>query len=146
LDLNEGVRDASLLVRPALGQDLLLEMDLAEARLPVAIRTVELTQAILNLALNARDAMPKGGVVRIRTRHVGQEALLEIEDEGEGIPQALWARVFEPYFTTKPMGKGTGLGLAVVKRVVERHQGRIELYQRPGRGQGFLLAFPLAED
>lgn len=146
LDLNECVQDASLLVRPALGRELILEMELAEARLPVAIRAVELTQALLNLALNARDAMPDGGVVQIRTRREGGEAILEVEDEGEGIPEALWARIFEPYFTTKPLGKGTGLGLAVVKRVVERHHGRVELYRRPGRGQGFRLIFPTAEE
>jgi signal transduction histidine kinase len=143
LDLNECVKDASLLVRPALGRDLVLEMNLTEKRLPVVIRAVELAQAILNLALNARDAMPEGGLVQLRTRREGDEAFLEMEDGGEGIPEALWARIFEPYFTTKPPGKGTGLGLAVVKRVVERHHGRIELYRRPGRGQGFRLAFPL---
>jgi signal transduction histidine kinase len=146
LDLNACLKDTSLLVRPALGRDILLGMDLAEEPLFVAIRAVELTQAILNLALNARDAMPQGGLLQIRTRRVADEAHLEVEDGGEGIPEAIQARIFEPYFTTKPKGKGTGLGLAVVKRVVERHGGRIELRHEPGRGQCFLLAFPLAPE
>ena len=64
----------------------------------------------------------------------------------ERIPEAIQARIFEPYFTTKAKGKGTGLGLVVVKRVVERHGGRIELCRHPGRGQCFLLAFPLAPE
>lgn len=146
LDLNTCLKDTSLLVRPALGRDIMLGLDLTDEPLPVAIRTVELTQAVLNLALNARDAMPQGGLLQIRTRRVGQEAHLEVEDGGEGIPEAIQARIFEPYFTTKAKGKGTGLGLVVVKRVVERHGGRIELCRHPGRGQCFLLAFPLAPE
>ena len=146
LDLNDCIRDASLLVRPALGRELSLELDLAPEGLPVALCAVELTQAILNLALNARDAMPEGGLLQIRTQRQGAEAHLEIEDGGEGIPASLHDRIFEPYFTTKAKGKGTGLGLAVVKRVVERNLGRIELRRYPGRGQCFLLAFPLLEE
>jgi signal transduction histidine kinase len=146
LDLSECMKDISLLVRPALGREIVLAMDLAPEPLPVAIRTVELTQAVLNLALNARDAMPQGGRLLIRTRRTSGEAHLEVEDGGEGIPEAIQSRIFEPYFTTKPKGKGTGLGLAVVKRVVERHSGRIELHRREGRGQCFLLAFPLAPE
>jgi len=146
MDLNDCVRDACLLVRPALGREVALEVELTEAPLPVAVRAVELTQVILNLALNARDAMPEGGLLRIRTFRQDSQALLEIEDGGEGIPEAIQAQIFEPYFTTKPKGKGTGLGLAVVKRVMERHQGRIDLARRPGRGQCFLLTFPLIEE
>ncbi|MBP1771217.1 MAG: histidine kinase [Holophagaceae bacterium] len=146
VDLSECLKDISLLVRPALGREIVLAMDLAPEPLPVAIRTVELTQAVLNLALNARDAMPQGGRLLIRTRRVSGEAHLEVEDGGEGIPEAIHSRIFEPYFTTKPKGKGTGLGLAVVKRVVERHSGRIELHRREGRGQCFLLVFPLAPE
>lgn len=145
LDLNDCLRDAGLLVRPALGHDIVLELDPAEAPLPVRVRAVEITQALLNLALNARDAMPEGGLLLMRTRQHGSEARLEVEDGGEGIPEAHQARIFEPYFTTKEEGKGTGLGLAIVKRVVERHQGRIELFRTPGRGQGFRLVFPLAD-
>jgi len=143
LDLNECARNAALLVRPGLDRGMVLELDLAEATLPVAGRPVELVQAILNLTLNARDAMPQGGLMQIRTRREGDQAILEVEDGGEGIPEAIRERIFEPYFTTKPQGKGTGLGLAVVKRVVERHHGHIELHRRPGRGQCFLLSFPL---
>jgi signal transduction histidine kinase len=146
-DLNDCLRDAGLLVRPALGHDIVLELELepAEAPLPVRVRAVEITQALLNLALNARDAMPEGGLLLMRTCRHGSEAWLEVEDGGDGIPEAHQDRIFEPYFTTKPEGKGSGLGLAIVKRVVERHQGRIELFRAPGRGQGFRLVFPLAD-
>lgn len=142
LDLNECVRDTSLLIRPAIGMDVLLELKLAEEPLPIAIRQIELTQTILNLALNARDAMPQGGLLQIRTFSEHDEVCLEVEDGGDGIPEGIRDRIFEPYFTTKSKESGTGLGLAVVKRVVERHQGRIELFQRAERGQCFLLAFP----
>jgi len=144
VDLNDCVRDTSLLIRPGIGKAIHLDLELAQVPLPIIIRHIELTQAILNLALNARDAMPKGGQLLIRTFTARAEICLEIEDGGEGIPEGIRDRIFEPYFTTKGREKGTGLGLAVVKRVVERHEGRIELFQRPGRGQGFLLAFPAA--
>jgi len=144
VDLSTCVMDTSLLIRPAIGKAITLELRLAEEPLPVSIRHIELVQAILNLALNARDAMPHGGLLQIRTFCLTGEVCLEFEDGGEGIPEAIRDRIFEPYFTTKDKEKGTGLGLAVVKRVVERHQGRIELFQRQGRGQGFLLVFPTA--
>ncbi|WLT30310.1 sensor histidine kinase [Geothrix sp. PMB-07] len=144
IDLNTCVTDTSHLIRPAIGQTVSLELDLADVALPIAIRHIELTQAILNLALNARDAMPEGGLLQIRTFHDSGEVCLEIEDSGDGIPAAIQDRIFEPYFTTKSKEKGTGLGLAVVKRVVERHQGRIELFRRPERGQGFRMVFPWA--
>lgn len=144
-DLNDCLRDAGLLVRPALGHHIVLELEPTEESLPVQVRAVEITQALLNLALNARDAMPEGGLLLLRTRRHGSEAWLEVEDGGEGIPEAHQHRIFEPYFTTKAEGQGSGLGLAIVKRVVKRHLGRIELFRAPGRGQGFRLVFPLAD-
>ena len=143
-DLNDCLKDAGLLVRPALGHDIVLELEPTAEPLAVDVRAVEITQALLNLALNARDAMPEGGLLLMRTRRHGPEAWLEVEDGGDGIPESHLDRIFEPYFTTKPEGQGSGLGLAVVKRVVERHRGRIDLFRAPGRGQGFRLVFPLA--
>ncbi|HEX9082082.1 MAG TPA: HAMP domain-containing sensor histidine kinase [Holophagaceae bacterium] len=143
IDLSTCLKDTGLLVRPALGREIALELDPAWEPLPVKARPVELLQAILNLALNARDAMPGGGRLLMRTRRQGTAAILDVVDTGPGIPDALLERIFEPYFTTKQ--EGTGLGLAVVKRVVDRHLGRIEPFRPDSGGQGFRLALPLAE-
>lgn len=143
IDLSTCLKDTGLLVRPALGREIALELDPAWEPLPVKARPVELLQAILNLALNARDAMPEGGRLLMRTRRQDKAAILDVVDSGPGIPEALLERIFEPYFTTKR--EGTGLGLAVVKRVVERHLGWIEPFRPEAGGQGFRLVLPLAE-
>jgi PAS domain S-box-containing protein len=99
-------------------------------------------QAILNVAVNAVQAMPRGGRLTIRTRREDRVALLEIEDTGGGIPEEVRGRIFEPFFTTK--ASGTGLGLAVVKRIIEGHGGEISVLSRPGAGTTFSLRFPFA--
>jgi signal transduction histidine kinase len=98
-------------------------------------------QAIVNVVANAVQAMPEGGRVTVRTRRDGGEALLQIEDTGAGIPDEVRARIFEPFFTTK--ASGTGLGLAVVRRIVESHGGTVAVRSRPGEGTAFALRFPL---
>jgi two-component system cell cycle sensor histidine kinase/response regulator CckA len=92
----------------------------------------QLVQVVMNLALNAAEAMPDGGTVSLRTYTVGAEAILDVEDDGPGIPAELQDRVFEPYFTTKDgtSGGGTGLGLAMVQGIVEAHGGRVEIIDR----------------
>ncbi|WP_242393604.1 GAF domain-containing protein [Anaeromyxobacter oryzisoli] len=99
-------------------------------------------QAVLNVAVNAVQAMPRGGVLTVRTRREERSALVEIEDSGAGIPDEVRSRIFEPFFTTK--ASGTGLGLAVVKRIVEGHGGEISVRSRPGAGTTISLRFPLA--
>ncbi len=98
-------------------------------------------QAVLNVAVNAVQAMPRGGQITVRTRRAGDSAVLEIEDTGQGIPEELCARIFEPFFTTK--ASGTGLGLAVVKRIMEGHGGQVAVRNRPGAGAVFALSFPV---
>jgi signal transduction histidine kinase len=98
-------------------------------------------QAVLNVAVNAVQAMPRGGRITIRTRREGPAALLEIEDTGAGIPEEVRERIFEPFFTTK--ASGTGLGLAVVRRIVEGHGGTVSVRSAPGAGTVFALRFPL---
>ena len=98
----------------------------------------------LNLFLNARDAMSKGGWLTIQTRLEGQNALVDVADTGSGIPPELLSRIYDPFFTTKAPGKGTGLGLSVIYGVVQEHHGVIECESVPGQGTQFTLKLPLS--
>jgi PAS domain S-box-containing protein len=109
---------------------------------PVSMDARLVRQAILNVAVNAVQAMPRGGRITLRTRRDGLDAIVDIEDTGPGIPEEVQARIFEPFFTTK--ASGTGLGLAVVKRIVEGHGGAVAVRSAPGAGTVFSLRFPLA--
>jgi len=115
---------------------------------PIWLRgdAVALQQLVLNLAINARDAMPAGGRLEVRLERPpgarGERAVVVIQDTGEGIPAELQSQVFEPFFTTKSAGGGTGLGLAVVKRVVKSHDGELSLESAPGAGTVFRIVFP----
>jgi PAS domain S-box-containing protein len=105
----------------------------------------QLEQVILNLAVNARDAMPAGGPLTVATRAVGAWIAIEVRDEGVGMPLEVQARIFEPYFTTKPEGQGTGLGLAMVYGIVTQSGGRIEVSSVPGAGTTFTVLLPRAK-
>ncbi len=114
--------------------------------LPDVRADVHATEQILfNLATNARDAMPGGGVLRIETSRVGEHICLSVGDTGIGMDEDTQARIFEPFFTTKPPGKGTGLGLATVYGLVKQHGGGIEVDSEPGRGTRFRIYFPVAD-
>jgi PAS domain S-box-containing protein len=130
---------AALAQRPP-GVEVARETDPAVPLVPMDARLVR--QAVLNVAVNAVQAMPRGGRITVRTRRAGESVVLEIEDTGAGIPDEVRARIFEPFFTTK--ASGTGLGLAVVKRIVEGHGGAVAVANRPGAGAVFALSFPLA--
>jgi signal transduction histidine kinase len=108
---------------------------------PVAIDGRLVRQAVLNVAVNAVQAMSRGGRLTVRALRDGGAAVVEIEDTGDGIPDEVRERIFEPFFTTK--ASGTGLGLAVVRRIVEGHGGEIRVRTRPGAGTTFSLRFPL---
>ncbi len=115
---------------------------------PVSADADQLQQVFLNLFLNARDAMPDGGCLRVTTRHDqrAQELLIEIADTGPGIPPEHRAHVFDPFYTTKPAGAGTGLGLAVCYGIVTAHGGRIELAPTNGRGTTVRVALPVMSE
>jgi signal transduction histidine kinase len=139
--LERVVEDA---VGVALGQQasgIMLARELDPAVPPVTMDARLVRQAVLNVAVNAVQAMPRGGRITVRTRREGAAALLEIEDTGAGIPEEVRERIFEPFFTTK--ASGTGLGLAVVKRIVEGHGGTVSVRSAPGAGTVFALRFPL---
>ncbi|NPV87340.1 MAG: PAS domain S-box protein [Anaerolineae bacterium] len=105
----------------------------------------QISQALINLLTNARDAMPGGGQIVIRTRFDGEHrrVALEVSDQGSGIPPAMQKRIFDPFFTTKEVGKGTGLGLSIVAGIVRLHGGEIEVHSQEGMGSTFTLWFPL---
>jgi PAS domain S-box-containing protein len=111
---------------------------------PVVVLGLEhkLQQVFLNLFLNAKDAMPKGGWLSIATRVEGNRAIAEVSDTGSGIPSEYLARIYDPFFTTKAIGQGTGLGLSITYGIVREHEGAIECESGIGQGTRFILSFP----
>jgi signal transduction histidine kinase len=103
-----------------------------------------LQQVFLNLFLNARDAMPSGGMLEVRTASQNGSVEVEVTDTGTGIPDEYLRRIFDPFFTTKAIGRGTGLGLSVSYGIVQEHNGRMEVRSTPGKGTSFHLEFPAA--
>jgi signal transduction histidine kinase len=106
----------------------------------VAVDAEELSRALLNLLINAREAMPKGGQLSVRLRPSRDLVEIEVEDSGVGMDEATRRQLFRPFFTTRH--GGTGLGLAIVKRVLEDHRGAIHVESQPGRGSRFTLTLP----
>jgi two-component system cell cycle sensor histidine kinase/response regulator CckA len=144
LDVNEVVRDTESLLRRLVRENIRFTCELSAAPLPVEADRGQLEQVLVNLAVNAADAMPDGGTLVIRTsEHGGREVILEVEDSGIGIPDELQPRIFEPFFTTKGADRGIGLGLSVVHGIVTQHGGRVEVKSRVGAGSTFLVALPL---
>jgi signal transduction histidine kinase len=143
LDIGDVVRQLEKLLAKFVGDPITVELDLAEDLARVRADRTELEQVLLNLVTNARDAMPNGGVVRIRTgRAEGDAVFLSVTDEGTGIDEAVRARLFEPFFTTKEIGKGTGLGLATVQAIVTQLGGEVRVDSRPGAGATFTVVLP----
>jgi signal transduction histidine kinase len=104
---------------------------------------VGLNQVLMNLITNAIDAMPNGGDLLVASYSQGDQIVLSVKDSGDGIPEAIRAKIFDPFFTTKDVGKGTGLGLHIVRKEIERHGGRIELISELGKGTEFKLLLPV---
>jgi len=147
LNLDAVVLDVEVMLRGMIGTRVRLIMDL-DGELPeVSADPNQLRRLLVNLAVNARDAMPAGGVLTIETRHAAGEGLVElnIRDTGMGMDEEVRARLFEPFFTTKPAGKGTGLGLAAVQTIVSQCGGRIDVDTAPGQGTTFSIGLPTAE-
>jgi signal transduction histidine kinase len=124
---------------------LLHERDFGEA-LPVNLDVRGLEHALWNLVINAKQAMPDGGRITVRTGSGSDSAWVAIVDTGPGIPEQIRDRIFDPYFTTKPPGEGTGLGLAAVARFARSSGGSVDVDSEIDRGTTFLLSFPLATD
>ena len=143
-DLSALVGDMDELLRRSVGGEVKVTLDLAEGLPAVEVDRNQTENAILNLAINARDAMPEGGSLTLTTGIEGEEVTLRITDTGTGMPDEVRARAFEPFFTTKPVGQGTGLGLSQVYGFVKQSNGDMELASAPRRGTTVLLRFPVA--
>jgi two-component system, NtrC family, sensor kinase len=139
-ELLEGLAE---LVRPSLvGNEIELGLEVAPGLPAVGVDRVQLEQALLNLVSNAVDAMPAGGRLSLAARPDGDGVALVVADSGAGIPAEDLARVFEPLYTTKPPGKGTGLGLPILREIVEAHGGRVRLESRAGEGTIAVVCLP----
>jgi signal transduction histidine kinase len=141
-DLSALVRDMDELLRRSVGNHVEVRLDLAEGLPPVKVDRNQTENAILNLAINARDAMPAGGTLRLTTGLEDGQVTLTVRDAGDGMTPEVLARAVEPFFTTKPLGEGTGLGLSQVYGFVKQSRGDMELASAPGEGTTVLLRFP----
>jgi PAS domain S-box-containing protein len=142
VDLNDIVTESHQLLARIVGDDITVVTEL-DAHLPlVKADRGQLGQVLMNLAGNARDAMPGGGTLTIGTYADGADAVLTVSDTGHGMDEGTQARIFEPFFTTKDVGQGTGLGLAMVYGIVHQSDGHLSVDSEPGRGTTFLLALP----
>jgi two-component system, cell cycle sensor histidine kinase and response regulator CckA len=159
LDLNMLVRGTEHMLRRVIGADKVFTLDLAEDLGPVRADRGQMEQVLLNLTLNARDAMPSGGTLSISTSNVvlparnaaphsedelppGSYVRLSVSDTGHGMDAPTQARIFEPFFTTKPVGQGSGLGLATVFGIVRQSGGTVRLRSSPGEGATFSVYLP----
>ncbi len=161
LELHAMIHEVVQLLERSIDKRIAIDCELGAERAEVRGDPAQLQNALLNVVLNARDAMPDGGRIRLRTevQHLDGEALegqpsakpglflrVEVCDQGVGMDDETQAHVFEPFFTTKPEGKGTGMGMASVYGTVTRHGGVVELDSEPGRGTNVTLLLPLAGD
>jgi signal transduction histidine kinase len=161
VDLNTVVRDVEQLLRRTLGEHIHLTTSLDPDLQPISADLGHLEQVLVNLAVNARDAMRDGGTLCIDTAnvlvgaeyaetrpgaHTGPNVRLRISDTGDGMPPEVLARAFEPFFSTKPKGEGSGLGLATVYGIVNQSGGTAHIYSEPGLGTTFTALFPAVED
>jgi len=157
VDLNQLIRQTEKTLAHLIGEDVRLGMTTPSGIWPVLIDPAQVNQIIMNLAVNARDAMPLGGTLSIETRNLrldeiyclsnpeakpGEYVQLTVSDTGLGIAREILGHIFEPFYTTKGVGKGTGLGLATVYGIMSQNDGFIKVYSEPGKGAAFALFFP----
>jgi hypothetical protein len=145
VDLNVVIADVLGLLEHQFGtHSIMLRREMSETPVMVLGMEHKLQQVFLNLFLNAKDAMPKGGWLSVRTSLDGDRAVAEVADTGSGIPNEYLARIYDPFFTTKAMNQGTGLGLSITYGIVREHEGSIDCDSQLGQGTRFVLSLPLA--
>ncbi len=142
LDLNELIREMEDMLRRLIGEHILLNVRYGTPLGSVRADPTQIQQIVMNLAVNARDAMPDGGELTISTQLNGGEVLFRVSDNGTGMDETTRAHVFEPFFTTKDVDKGTGLGLSTVHGIVEQSGGRISIESELGRGTAISIWLP----
>jgi PAS domain S-box-containing protein len=157
MNVNDVIRSAMKLLAPTLGEQIKIRTEIDDSLWNVYADPGKLHQVLLNLALNARDAMPRGGALTVETRNIrvdaayarhhinlreGDYVSLVVTDTGSGIPKEIRERIYDPFFTTKEAGLGTGLGLAVVHGIIEQTGGRMWMYSEEGRGTAFKFLLP----
>jgi PAS domain S-box-containing protein len=160
VDLNSIIKRVERLLKRLIGEDIVFKTTLTAETLPVLADSVQIEQVLMNLATNARDAMPDGGILLLETnmlevdeefqkRHgygkPGRYAVIVVTDTGSGMGEKTIGKLFEPFFTTKEVGKGTGLGLAMVYGIVKQHAGYINVYSEKGKGTAFKIYLPLLQ-
>jgi PAS domain S-box-containing protein len=158
LKLNEIVNNTCMLIARVIGEDIKLDIKLSDEDMVIMTDSIQLDQILVNLATNARDAMPEGGTLTISTSvlymddefirlhghgNPGQYALMQVEDTGSGMDENTRNRIFDPFFTTKEVGKGTGLGLAIVYGIIKQHNGYIDVYSEARKGTIFKMYLPM---
>ena len=146
MDLNQLVTNVTRVLQPVLGDNIELTTRLAPGLARVSVNAHQIGQVIMNLVVNARDAMPDGGRLVIETANVGQVVMLSVSDTGSGMDDETRARLFEPYFTTKEPGRGTGLGLATVHDIVTQFGGQISVLSDAGSGSTFKIYLPRVDE
>jgi CheY-like chemotaxis protein len=161
LDLNAAVKELDKMLQRLIGEDIGMEIVPGKGTGRIKADPGYLWQVLMNLVVNARDAMPNGGQITIATKNVmldgdyarthpgvvpGNQVMLSISDTGTGMTDEVKARIFEAFFTTKPEGKGTGLGLATCQTIVQQSGGHIDVDSRVGRGTTFKIYFPLVDE
>ena len=156
VDLNAVVEDMGGLLQRLLNTGVELAQHLTDERLPVRVDASQIEQVIMNLVVNACDAMPDGGLVEIATRRGdemtscakchGSCCQLQVSDTGVGMDETTRGRIFDPFFTTKETGRGTGLGLATVYGIVTQSHGRVRVESKQGEGSRFVICFPYAKE
>lgn len=158
IDMNEVIKNIEKFLRRVIGEDIELKTKLADTDMTILADRVQMEQVLMNLATNARDAMPRGGRLTIGSEPVelddefikahgygkaGRYILIAVTDTGEGMDEKTIEKIFEPFFTTKEVGRGTGLGLSIVYGIIKQHQGYINCYSELGQGTTFKIYLPL---
>jgi signal transduction histidine kinase/ActR/RegA family two-component response regulator len=144
VDLATVIRETCQIIRKSFEAQIEIQVDLPES-ITVLGDAGGLSQVLMNLCTNARDAMPNGGLLRIEARCEGIHAVIQVSDTGIGMDQEILEKCFDPFFTTKAIGKGTGLGLSTAYGIIKSHDGSIDIHSRPGAGTTFTLRFALAK-
>jgi two-component system NtrC family sensor kinase len=144
-DVNQLLDQTLRVARLQIPKQARIEKQLGELPL-IACQPQRIKQVLMNLILNAAQAIESDGSICLITQHIGEEVVIRIEDDGCGIPDELVDRIFDPFFTTKPVGVGTGLGLAIAFGIVKQHGGEIEVHSRQGEGTSIRAHLPTDRD